>query len=82
MGLDIRLPIGLLFVALGGLLAVYGLISDRAIYQRSLDININLWWGLAMLIFGILMVLGGRGKGVKGPQSGTEERGMEERRSH
>lgn len=60
MGLDIRVPIGLLFAILGGLLAVYGLVSDPAIYQRSLDINSNLWWGLVMLIFGVLMILAGR----------------------
>jgi hypothetical protein len=59
MGLDIRLPIGLLFALLGALLAVFGLVSDPAIYKRSLDLNVNLWWGLAMLVFGALMMLGG-----------------------
>jgi hypothetical protein len=59
MGLDIRLPIGLLFALLGALLAVFGLVSDPAIYKRSLGINVNLWWGLAMLVFGALMILAG-----------------------
>jgi hypothetical protein len=63
MGLDIRVPIGLLFAILGGLLSVYGLISDRAIYARSLGINVNLWWGLVLLAFGVLMVASGRRKG-------------------
>jgi hypothetical protein len=62
MGLDIRLPIGLLFTILGVLVTVYGLISDSAIYQRSLDININLWWGLVMLAFGAIMTFAGRRK--------------------
>jgi multisubunit Na+/H+ antiporter MnhG subunit len=63
MGLDIRLPIGLMFVLLGLLLTGYGLLRDPAIYQRSLGVNINLWWGLAMLIFGLVMlVLGRRGQ--------------------
>jgi hypothetical protein len=62
MGLDIRLPIGLLFAILGGLLTVYGLVSDPALYERSLGININLWWGLVLLVFGALMVLAGRRK--------------------
>jgi hypothetical protein len=57
MGLDIRLPIGLLFVSLGGLLIVYGVISKAEIYERSLGININLWWGLVMLAFGVIMSL-------------------------
>jgi hypothetical protein len=62
MGLDIRIPMGLMFTILGVLLTGYGLVSDKAIYQRSLDINVNLWWGLVMLIFGVLMlVLGRRG---------------------
>jgi drug/metabolite transporter (DMT)-like permease len=60
MTLDIRIPIGLLFAILGALLVAYGLISDPKIYQRSLDININLWWGLVMLLFGGLMIFLGR----------------------
>jgi hypothetical protein len=61
MGLDIRLPIGLMFAIFGLLLACYGLVGDKTIYQRSLGININLWWGLVMLIFGIVMLaLGAR----------------------
>ena len=35
MGLDIRLPMGLMFTIFGALLTGYGLLSDRAIYQRS-----------------------------------------------
>ena len=56
MGLDIRIPIGSLFVILGGLLAGYGLLSNPAIYQRSLGIDINLWWGGALLAFGLAML--------------------------
>jgi len=56
MGLDIRIPIGSLFVILGALLAGYGLFSNPAIYQRSLGIDINLWWGVALLIFGCGML--------------------------
>ncbi|HEX8888924.1 MAG TPA: hypothetical protein VF779_07090 [Pyrinomonadaceae bacterium] len=60
MGLDIRLPIGLMFTILGLLLAGYGLVGDKEIYARSLGLNINLWWGLVMLIFGLLMLFLGR----------------------
>jgi hypothetical protein len=52
MSLDLRVPIGLLFGTLGILLAVYGLLSDPAIYQASLGINVNLWWGLVLVVFG------------------------------
>jgi hypothetical protein len=56
MSLDLRVPIGLLFVLLGALLAVYGLVSDPAIYQVSLGINVNLWWGVVLLLFGGVML--------------------------
>ena len=62
MGLDIRLPIGLMFAILGALLVAYGVAGDKAIYQRALGINVNLWWGLVMLAFGAAMLwLGRRG---------------------
>ena len=64
MGLDIRIPIGLMFSILGGLLTVYGLVSDKVIYQRSLGINVNLGWGLVILAFGVLMLVLGR-RGIK-----------------
>jgi len=60
MRLDIRLPIGLMFTILGALLTGFGLVADKAVYQRSLGINVNLWWGVVMLVFGIIMVLLGR----------------------
>ena len=52
MGLDIRTPIGLMFSIFGIILTVYGLASSPASYARSLGININLVWGLALLAFG------------------------------
>ena len=60
MQLDIRLPIGLMFTLLGILLVVFGLIADKSTLQNSLGINVNLWWGLAMLVFGVVMSLLGR----------------------
>lgn len=56
MNLDLRLPIGLMFTAIGALLVVYGLISDTAIYAKSLGINVNLWWGVVLLLFGGIML--------------------------
>ena len=65
MGLDIRLPIGLMFGTLGGLLSLYGLYGALSgsgeIYARhSLGVNVNLWWGLALVVFGSLMLYFGR----------------------
>jgi hypothetical protein len=56
MSLDLRLPIGLLFTLLGAILLVYGLVSDPAIYETSLGVNINAWWGVVMAAFGGLML--------------------------
>lgn len=60
MRLDIRLPLGLLFLVFGLLLSGFGLVSDKSIYQRSLHENINLWWGAAMFAFGTAMLALGR----------------------
>jgi hypothetical protein len=56
MRLDVRWPIGGMFSIVGAILAVYGVVSDRAIYERSLGINVNLWWGLSLLVFGVVML--------------------------
>ena len=56
MKLDLRLPIGMMFSIFGAMLAVFGLVSDRTIYDRSLGINVNLWWGLVLLAFGLVML--------------------------
>jgi hypothetical protein len=64
MGLDIRLPIGILFSALALVLIVYGAISDPAIYARSLGVNVNLIWGAVLLAFGLAMLWAGR-RGLK-----------------
>ena len=56
MNLDLRLPIGLMFSIFGVMLMLYGLISDTAIYARSLGINVNLWWGVVLLVFGLVML--------------------------
>src|SRR3954471_8638029 len=60
--LDIRLPIGALFVVLGVMIGGYGLATagDAAQYARSLSVNINLWWGIVMLVFGLLLLVAAR----------------------
>ena len=56
--LDVRVPIGALFTLLGLLLAVYGYLEPAAT-QAAFTKNgqINMWWGLVMLVFGVLMLL-------------------------
>jgi len=57
-GLDIRAPIGGLFSLLGLMLAGYGLVAGS---RTSSDIapvtNVNLWWGIVMLLFGVFMLV-------------------------
>jgi hypothetical protein len=81
MGLDIRLPIGMLFALVGAILTGFGLISDRAIYQRSLGYNVNLWWGMVLLAFGLVFLYyGRRGTSAMHPAAGSAEgRAGEER---
>ncbi len=58
MNLDLRLPIGLLFAIYGVILTGVGFFGPAALTERSLGVNINLWWGLVMLGFGVAMLIG------------------------
>ena len=61
MGLDIRVPLGLIFLITGGIMTVYGLFTRGSeIYARSMGINLNLIWGVVMLVFGAVMFFVGR----------------------
>jgi uncharacterized membrane protein YidH (DUF202 family) len=65
MGLDIRWPIGLMFTLIGVLLTGYGAANRAGSITKidGQDININLIWGIVLLVFGVLMLLGAmRGK--------------------
>jgi hypothetical protein len=57
MNTDIRFPIGLLFSILGVIITIYGFITNGGdIYKHSLGININLYSGVGLLVFGVLML--------------------------
>ena len=56
MGLDLRIPLGLMFIAIGGLLVGYGCLTLHSdIYLRSMGLNVNVIWGGIMLLFGAIM---------------------------
>ncbi len=78
MGLDVRLPIGAMFLILGLILALYGLMTgaDAALYERSLSVNINLWWGVTMSVFGLVMLLLARYGARSAGQSASEVEGV------
>jgi hypothetical protein len=84
-GLDIRLPIGGLFTLLGLLIGGYGIgtAGNGGHYERSMGVNINLWWGLVMLIFGVLLLVfasrARRGSGVHGTSASAAGEATERR---
>jgi hypothetical protein len=45
-----------MFTIFGAILTVYGILSSPAMYEKSLGINVNLWWGLVLLAFGLVML--------------------------
>jgi len=61
MSLDLRIPMGLMFTLVGAILVAFGISTNGSpIYNASLGINANLWWGFVLLIFGLTMLLLGR----------------------
>ena len=69
MKFDIRVPVGSLFTALGIILTIVGMTSDKALYERSLGININLRWGLVLTAFGLFMLVLSSRQRISGPAS-------------
>ena len=62
MNLDLRIPMGLMFTLVGIILTAFGIATrgNFDLYARSLGINVNLWWGIVLLIFGQIMFQLGR----------------------
>ncbi len=62
---DPRISIGMMFTLIGTILTALGLStgSNADIYAKSLGIDANLWWGLVLLVFGVVtLTLGRRGQ--------------------
>jgi hypothetical protein len=61
MSLDLRIPMGLMFTIVGAILTIFGLVTNGSpLYAKSGGLNINLIWGIVMLVFGGTMFLLGR----------------------
>jgi len=56
MNFDLRLPLGLMFTTFALILIGTGLFGPGELTEKSLGINMNLWWGLVMLLFGVGML--------------------------
>ena len=57
MGLDVRVPVGLMLGIMGVLLLGYGLLGDHSIYARSLGLNINAIWGSVLLVVAAVLLI-------------------------
>ncbi|MDI9260294.1 hypothetical protein [Alicyclobacillus sendaiensis] len=53
--LDLRFMIGVLFIVYGVVLGLYGAVADP--HTASLHANIDLWWGVVCLVFGIVFLI-------------------------
>jgi len=62
MNIDVRIPLGMMFTLMGAVLMAFGLSTrgNAEMYARSLGVNLNLWCGVSLLIFGLLLVGFGR----------------------
>jgi hypothetical protein len=61
MGLDIRIPLGLVFLIIGTIMATYGVITRGSmIYLISMGVNLNVLWGSTMIAFGTVVFITGR----------------------
>lgn len=58
--IDIRWPIGALFAAMGITLTIYGAVHPSFGPVVPLRINLDVWWGLVLVVFGGLMMWGAR----------------------
>jgi hypothetical protein len=54
---DLRLPAGLFFTGLGIILCAYGLLFPGIRAPMAQDINVNLYSGISMGVFGIVLLL-------------------------
>ena len=55
LGMDLRLPIGGMFVLLALALVIYGFLRPDAEAPLT-KANVNLYWGIVLLVFGAVML--------------------------
>jgi hypothetical protein len=54
---DVRRIIGGLFTLYGVVLTITGIVGSSHVKHKAAGINIDLWTGIGMVIFGVLMVV-------------------------
>lgn len=50
--MDLRIPVAIMFILLGGILVVYGLAAPQDVAPVDLGIRVNFVWGLLLCAFG------------------------------
>jgi hypothetical protein len=75
-----------MFSLIGIVLAAFGLATNgnTALYERSLGVNVNLWWGVVLLVFGqILFQLGrkAQNRSANPPSDKPDRKAKSRRRS-
>lgn len=66
---------GMFFTLTGTILSAFGLSTrnNAAAYAKSLGIDVNLWWGLPLLVFGVVLLTLGRRGQVRMEKTGDRE---------
>ena len=78
---DVRLVIGGLFVIYGVILTGMGLFGSSDAVAKAQGVHINTWMGLAMFVFGLLMLLWLRLSPPAGARTGRRNGHETERRA-
>lgn len=79
--MDIRLPVGAIFAIYGVMLVIWGFASGDLEARHMINgINVNVWAGAGMFIFGATMLVLAR-RSPSGPRS-TADAPPEPRRGH
>lgn len=62
MNFDLRVAVGWMFLLLGLLLVFFGYASkdNPALWVKSLGIDVDLWWGMVLTVFGLTMLALGK----------------------
>lgn len=65
MSVDLRIPTGMMFTLMGAVLMAFGLSTNdnTAMYVKCQGVNVNMWCGIGLLVFGlVIMTFGRRGQ--------------------
>jgi membrane-bound ClpP family serine protease len=55
--IDLKVPLGILLTFYGLVLTLYGIFTGPEFYQKSFGVDLNLIWGIAMLVIGIFLLI-------------------------